>query len=425
MRVVALILAGGAGTRLSVLTEYRAKPAVPFAGRYRIIDFTLSNCVNSGIYTVGVLTQYQPHSLIQHLGLGRPWDLDRSRGGLRILHPYVGRHRQLWYTGTADAVYQNLDYIASQRADTVLILSGDHIYKMDYRPLLQYHREKGADLTVAVMNVPLEETHRFGILTTNRQGRVVEFHEKPQTRDKGTLANMGIYVFSAEVLHRRLTELRAQHEDLDFGKHVIPAMVEQEDRVYAYPFDGYWVDVGTIASYWETSMALLDPEAPLRLYDRDWVIHTRSYERPPAKFGPQARVRQSLICNGCVIRGTVERSVLSPGVYVSPGAIVRDSVILRDTWIGPGAVLDRVIVDRDVTVGPGALVGWGEEMDVPNAQEPDKLNTGITVVGQGAHIPANVRVGRNVLVRPLVNEDAFARFGDTVPSGETVGEVTP
>ncbi len=421
MRVVALILAGGAGTRLSVLTEHRAKPAVPFAGRYRIIDFTLSNCVNSGIYTVGVLTQYQPHSLIQHIGLGRPWDLDRSRGGVRILHPYVGRERQLWYRGTADAVYQNLDYIASQRADTVLVLSGDHIYKMDYRPLLQFHREKGADLTVAVMNVPLEETHRFGILSTNRQGRVVAFHEKPQTRDKGTLANMGIYVFSAPVLAERLAQLREQHEDLDFGQHVIPAMVAGGDRVYAYPFEGYWVDVGTIAAYWETSMALLDPNAPLQLYDRQWIIHTRSYERPAAKLGPQARVRRSLICNGCVVRGEVTRSVLGPGVYVSPGAVVRESVIMNDTWIGPGAVLDRVIVDKGVVIGAGAMVGSGNEMDIPNTQEPDKLNTGITVVGRNAHIPANVRVGRNVLVRPDAGDEEFAPFGETVPSGETVG----
>ncbi len=420
MRVVAMILAGGAGTRLTVLSEHRAKPAVPFAGRYRIIDFTLSNCVNSGIYDVGVLTQYRPHSLIEHIGIGRPWDLDRTRGGVHILQPYQGRKGKLWYSGTADAVYQNLDFIERSRANTVLVLSGDHIYKMDYRPFLTLHREKGADLTVAVMHVPVEETHRFGILTVNRQGRVTEFHEKPKDRDKGTLANMGIYAFRADVLAERLTELAAQYEDLDFGKHVIPAMIERGDKVYAFTFDGYWVDVGTIAAYWGTSMALLDPDAPLGLYDREWVIHTRSYERPAAKYGPQARVRQSMVCNGCVIRGEVERSVLSPGVYVSPGAVVRESVVMNDTWIGPGAVLDRVIVDKNVVVGSGALLGWGEEFDVPNELEPDKLNTGITVVGKGAHIPANVRVGRNVLIRPDVNEEAFAAFGDTVPAGATV-----
>ncbi len=421
MRVVAMILAGGAGTRLTVLSEQRAKPAVPFAGRYRIIDFTLSNTVNSGIYTVGVLTQYLPRSLIEHIGIGRPWDLDRSRGGVHILQPYQGRGGQLWYKGTADAIYQNLNFIHDQRADTVLVLSGDHIYKMDYRPMLQLHREKNADLTIAVMNVPESETHRFGILTVNRNGRVTEFTEKPPTAEKGTLANMGIYVFRTAVLAQRLRELIQEHPDLDFGKHVIPYMVERKDRVYAFPFEGYWVDVGTIAAYWQTSMELLEPDSPLRLYDREWVIHTRSYERPAAKIGPQSRVHRSMVCNGAVVRGTVERSILSPGVYVSPGAVVRESVVMNNTWIGPGAILDKVIVDKWVVVGAGAVVGWGEDMDTPNALLPDKLNTGITVIGKGAHIPPNIRIGRNVLVASGVDEDAFAPFGDTVPSGETVG----
>jgi len=419
MRVVAMIMAGGAGTRLAVLSEKRAKPAVPFAGKYRIIDFTLSNCVNSGIFDVAVLTQYRPHSLNQHIGIGRPWDLDRARGGVRLLQPYQARRHQEWYRGTADAVLQNLDYVEERRADTVLILSGDHIYKMDYRPMLRFHQEKGADLTVAVMEVPLEETHRFGILTTNRLGRVIEFHEKPETRDKGTLANMGIYVFRADVLRERLPELAKEHLDLDFGKHVIPAMVER-DRVFAYPFEGYWVDVGTIQAYWETSMALLDPDSPLRLYDREWTIHTRSYERPLAKIGPQARVVQSMICNGCIVRGYVERSVLSPGVYVSPGARVRESVVMNDTWIGPGAVLDRVVVDKEVVVGSGAHLGWGDDLDVPNRLLGDQLSTGITVVGKAAHIPPNIRIGRNVLINADVDEEAFAPFGDLVPSGETV-----
>jgi len=420
MRVVAMIMAGGAGTRLTVLSEKRAKPAVPFAGKYRIIDFTLSNCVNSGIYNIAVLTQYRPHSLNRHIGIGRPWDLDRTHGGVRLLQPYQARRHQEWYRGTADAVLQNLSYIEEQRADTVLVLSGDHIYKMDYRPMLRFHQEKEADLTVAVMNVPPEETHRFGILTTNRQGRVIEFHEKPKTPEKGTLANMGVYVFRADVLSRRLPEYAQEHPDLDFGKHVIPAMVEGDDRVYAYPFQGYWVDVGTVQAYWETSMALLAPDSPLHLYDRDWVIHTRSYERPPAKIGPQARVVQSMICNGSIVRGHVERSVLSPGVYVSPGAIVRESVVMNDTWIGPGAVLDRAILDKEVVVGSGAHVGYGEDSNVPNKTFGELLSTGITVVGKAAHIPPNIRIGRNVLISAEVDEDAFAPFGDTVPSGESV-----
>ncbi len=420
MRVVAMIMAGGAGTRLAILSEKRAKPAVPFAGRYRIIDFTLSNCVNSGIFDIAVLTQYRPHSLNEHIGIGRPWDLDRTFGGVRLLQPYQARRHQEWYRGTADAVLQNLNYIEERRADTVLILSGDHIYKMDYRPMLSFHQEKEADLTVAVMNVPLEETDRFGIMTTNRLGRVTEFHEKPKTRDKGTLASMGIYVFRADALRERLLESVKEHADLDFGKHVIPAMIEK-DKVFAYPFEGYWVDVGTIQAYWETSMALLDPDSPLRLYDREWTIHTRSYERPPAKTGPQSRVVRSMICNGCVIRGHVERSVLSPGVYVSPGAVVRESVVMNDTWIGPGAVLDRVIVDKSVVIGSGAHIGWGEDAGVPNKLLNELLNTGITLVGKAAHIPANIRIGRNVLINTDVDEEAFAKFGDTVPSGEVVG----
>lgn len=419
MRVVAMIMAGGAGTRLTVLSEKRAKPAVPFAGRYRIIDFTLSNCVNSGIFDVAVLTQYRPHSLNRHIGIGRPWDLDRARGGVRLLQPYQGRGHQEWYRGTADAVMQNLDYIEEHRADTVLILSGDHIYKMDYRPMLRFHQEKEADLSVAVMDVPLEETRRFGIMTTNRLGRITEFHEKPETPDYGTLASMGIYVFRADVLRERLRESAEEHPDLDFGKHVIPTTIEQ-NKVFAYPFEDYWVDVGTVQAYWETSMELLDPESPLRLYDRDWVVHTRSYERPTAKIGPQAHVRRSMICNGCIVRGQVQRSVLSPGVYVSPGAIVRESVVMNDTWIGPGAVLDHVIVDKDVVVGSGARLGWGDDFDVPNKVLSDKLNTGVTVVGKASHIPSNIRIGRNVLINTDVDEEAFASFGDAVPSGETI-----
>jgi glucose-1-phosphate adenylyltransferase len=419
MRVVAMIMAGGEGTRLTVLSEKRAKPAVPFAGKYRIIDFTLSNCVNSGIFDVAILTQYRPHSLNQHIGIGRSWDLDRAHGGVRLLQPYQGRGYQEWYRGTADAVLQNLNYVRNSRADTVVILSGDHIYKMDYRPMLSYHQEKEADLTVGVMNVPLEETDRFGIMTTNRLGRIIEFHEKPKTRDKGTLASMGVYVFEADVLRERLLEGAKEHADLDFGKHVIPGMIEK-DKVFAYAFEGYWVDVGTVHAYWETSMALLDPDSPLRLYDREWVIHTPSYERPPAKIGPQARSIQSMICNGCIVRGQVEHSVLSPGVYVSPGAIVRESVVMNDTWIGPGAVLDRVVIDKEVVIGSGAHVGCGDDVDVPNKVLGDRLSTGITVVGKSAHIPPNICIGRNVLINADVDEEAFAPFGDRMPSGETV-----
>ncbi len=419
MQTLAVLMAGGAGTRLTVLSDKRSKPAVPFAGKYRIIDFTLSNCVNSGIYDVAVLTQYRPHSLNTHIGIGKPWDLDRQRGGVHLRQPYQGSSADLdWYRGTADAVYRNLDFIQEKNPDLVLILSGDHIYKMDYRPMLTYHREKGADLTVGVMEVPLEETDRFGIMTVNRNMRITEFHEKPKERDKGTLASMGIYIFDTDILVQRLSEGRPESPRIDFGKDVIPSMIAQ-DKVYAYPFEGYWVDVGTIQSFWETNLALsgADDGNTLKLHDPDWVIHTRSEERPPVKLGPQAQVINSLISNGCVIRGRVENSVLSPGVYVSPGAVVRDSVLINDTWIGPGAIIDRAIIDENVVIGAGTKLGYGEDR-TPNQAMPDRLNTGITVVGSGAHIPGGLTIGRNVLINCDRLESDFP--GAEIPSGETV-----
>lgn len=417
MRVVALIMAGGEGARLSVLSEKRAKPSVPFAGKFRIIDFPLSNCVNSGIFDVAVLTQYQPHSLNGHIGNGKPWDLDRSNGGVQLLQPYQGRNEEGWYQGTSDAVLQNINYIRERRADLVVILSGDHIYKMDYAPMIEFHLQQKADLTVGVMHVPLDETDRFGIMTVNEAMEVVEFTEKPKQRDKGTLANMGIYVFNADALIQALTTQDNGVARTDFGKHVIPSMVAA-DRVVAYPFSGYWVDVGTIDSYWRTSMELLDPTNTLNLYDPDWVLHTRSEERPPAKIGPGAMVNQSMVCNGCTVLGTVERSVLSPGVYVAPGAIVRDSVIMTDTWIGPGSVIDKVIIDKQVVVGANAVVGYGDDLLTPNAKQPDKVNTGISVIGKNAHIPADCRIGRNVVVNADCREADFPTLD--VRSGMTI-----
>jgi len=411
-----MLMAGGAGTRLTVLSDYRAKPAVPFAGKFRIIDFTLSNCVNSGIYDVAVLTQYRPHLLNAHIGIGKPWDLDRQRGGVHLRQPYLGRAASDWYRGTADAVYQNLDFILEKRADTVLVLSGDHVYKMDYRPMLAFHNKANADLTVAVRDVPLEETHRFGIMTVDEDMQIIEFTEKPPNRDKGTLASMGIYVFKTDVLVEHLKTIHSEVADLDFGKHVIPKMIGQ-GRVNAYRFEGYWVDVGTVHAYWETNLEMAQPVPPLDLYDPDWVIHTRDQERPPVKIGPQGRVVNSLVSNGCVIRGTVEHSVLSPGVYVSPGAVVREAVILNDTWIGPGAMIDTAILDADAVVGPSATVGYGDD-NTPNHELPDRLNTGITVIGERARIPGGYRLGRNVLVHPDRNENDFPE--PVLPSGETV-----
>jgi glucose-1-phosphate adenylyltransferase len=418
MRTIAMILAGGEGTRLTVLSEERAKPAVPFAGKFRIIDFTISNCVNSGIYTVGILTQYRPHSLNDHIGIGKPWDLDRSRGGVRLLQPYQARQGQNWYAGTADAIYQNFNFIHENRADNVVILSGDHIYKMDYRPMIDYHLAKGADLTVGVMPVPLEEKHRFGIMMVDDEQRIVQFYEKPKNRDKGNLASMGIYVFNAHTLERRLGEGRPEAPRNDFGKDIIPAMIGAGDNVFAYRFEGYWVDVGTVDAYWTTSLELLGPSPALDLYSDKWPILTKSEERPPVKVGPQAKIVNSMVSNGCIVRGLVVNSVLSPGVYVSPGAVVQDSVVMNDSWIGPGARLDRVVVDKKVVVGAGAVVGTGDST-VPNEQMPDRLFAGITVVGKHAYVPDGAQVGRNVLINSGRNETDFPS-DKVVADGKTV-----
>jgi glucose-1-phosphate adenylyltransferase len=418
MSTVAMILAGGEGTRLTVLSEERAKPAVPFAGKFRIIDFTLSNCVNSGIFAVGVLTQYRPHSLNDHIGIGKPWDLDRSRGGVRLLQPYQGRQGQAWYAGTADAIYQNLSFFRQNRADLAVILSGDHIYKMDYRPMIEEHLAQNADLTIAVMPVPLEETHRFGIMQVDESKRIVEFFEKPKNRDKGNLASMGIYVFNVGVLERRLSEGRPERPPNDFGKDVIPAMIAAGDRVIAYEFKDYWVDVGTIDSYWATSLELLQPSAKLDLYTDNWPIHTRSEERPPAKLGPQARVLSSMVSNGCVVRGHVVNSVLSPGVYVGPGALVKDSVVMNDAWIGPGARVDKSVLDKSVIVGAGAVVGEGNDATV-NEQMPDRLFAGITVIGKHAVVPDRSHIGRNVLINSNRDIGDFPADG-VVADGKTI-----
>jgi glucose-1-phosphate adenylyltransferase len=423
--VAAVILAGGQGERLSVLSAQRAKPAVPFAGKYRIIDFTLSNCVNSGIYRVAVLTQYRPHSLNDHIGIGRPWDLDRMRGGVRMLQPYLGRKGSDWYRGTADAVYQNLSSLADWRADTLLILSGDHVYKMDYNTMLAFHDERKADATVAVMQVPMDEAHRFGTLVAGADGRVIGFEEKPP-QPRSNLISMGIYVFDRDVLVRRLEEdARTAGSKRDFGRDIVPRMVEM-DRVYAYPFRGYWRDVGTIQTYWESNMGLLNEPPDFDLYDSDWVIHTRSEERPPARVTDRGRIVRSLISHGSIINGLVEHSVLSPGVFVAEGAVVRDSILFPDCIVGPGSVVDRAILDKHVVVGADVRLGDGNDTR-PNRTQPRNLQSGITVVGKGARIPTGLRIGRNCLIAADVIERDFQRLlasnghlAGELKSGETV-----
>ena len=416
MDVFSIILAGGEGSRLSILAEKRAKPAMPFAGKYRIIDFTLSNCANSGLSDIAVLTQYRPHSLNEHIGTGRPWDLDRTRGGVRIWQPYRGRRDQDWYRGTSDALYQNRSFIASANCDTLLVLSGDHIYKQDYRTMLRQHEQSGADVTIAVMDVPADETHRFGIMSTGADNRIREFHEKPKTF-KGTLASMGIYVFRTEYLLRKLEEDgRDPSSAHDFGRNIIPAMIE-EQNVFAYPFSGYWVDVGTIPAYWQTNLDLLGDTPELDLHDEQWTIHTRSEERPPVKLLDGSEVKRSLISNGCVVAGTVINSILSPGVRIEAGAEVRDSIILNDTIIEAGARIDRCILDKQIVVGRDAVVGHGEDMTA-NQQEPSNIQTGITIVGKDAEIPVGVRIGRNCRIDPNVRSRHYE--GREVTSGQTV-----
>ena len=414
-RAFAMIMAGGESQDLSVLTEIRSEPSVPFGGKYRLIDFPLSNCVNSGITNVAVLTQYRPRSLNDHIGIGKPWDLDRASGGVRLLQPYRGGPYGDWQQGSADAVRRNLDYVAQQHEEYVLILSGRHVSVMGYRPLIQHHAQTEADVTVAVRRVNLHETHRFGIVSTAADGRIVEFQEKPR-RSPRNLASMGIYVFRRDFL----IELLAGSSHVDFGYHILPALLEENRRVQSYTFPGYWADISTVQSYWEANMSLMAEEPALDLYDPQWVIHTRSEERAPVKLGPVADVDGTLLSNGCQIDGTVERSVLSPGVRVAEGAIVRDSIILNDTIIGPGVVVDRCIVDKGVVIEEGAQVGHGDN-NKPNAALPERLNTGITVIGKGSRIPASISIGRNVVVHPFSGDEAFGKR-KSIRSGSDVGK---
>jgi len=415
---MALILAGGEGERLSILSSVRAKPAVPFGGKYRIIDFSLSNCVNSDITDVLVLTQYNPRSLNDHIGLGRPWDLDRNRGGVKLLQPYIARGRVAeWYRGTADAVLRNLNVIEHSDADTIVVLAGDHIYKMDYQPFVQAHRRRRADVTIAVRRVPLIDATRMGILALDDADRVTDWQEKPK-QPRSDLASMGVYVFSKRALRRWLRE-----DLIDFGGNVIPAMLADGARVFGYRFSGYWQDVGTIQSFWEANLALVEDHPELDLYDPDWVIHTKSEERAPAKVGATAQIHRSLISHGCVIDGTVVNSVLSPGVRVDVGAVVRDSIVMFDSVIRAGAVVDRAILDKEVVVGQGAIVGEGPYDGPPNKQEPSRLNTGITVVGKQSIVPRGARLGRNVRVGSEVRSSDFVTR--TVRAGGSVDRLSP
>lgn len=366
--MIAMILAGGQGSRLGILTKGIAKPAVPFGGKYKIIDFPLSNCSNSGIDTVGVLTQYQPFILNTHIGIGTPWDLDRHTGGVSILPPYMTDNGADWYKGTANAIYQNMNYIDSYNPDYVLILSGDHIYKMDYAKMLEFHKENGADATIAVLDVPFDEASRFGIMNARENYEIYEFEEKPK-HPKSTLASMGIYIFNWEVLRQFLIkDEKDKNSSNDFGKNVIPSMLEAGKRMFAYPFKGYWKDVGTIESLWQANMDLLDENNELNIYDKSWKIYTVSPILPPQHIGENSRVSNSLISDGCEIYGEVVNSVLFPGVYIAEGAKVVDSVIMSNTKIKADSSVTKAITGGDVIIGENIKLGDGIT---------------ITVVGEG------------------------------------------
>ena len=401
--MIAMLLAGGQGSRLGVLTSKVAKPAVAFGGKYRIIDFPLSNCINSGIDTVGVLTQYQPLRLNTHIGIGIPWDLDRNVGGISILPPYEGNGKSEWYTGTANAIYQNIEYIDSFNPDYVLILGGDHIYKMDYEVMLDYHKSKNADLTIAAMPVPIEEASRFGVIITDENNRIDDFEEKP-AHPRSNLANMGIYIFNWPVLREALIEMKDIPE-CDFGKHIIPKIHADGKRLFCYEYNGYWKDVGTLGSYWEANMELIDIIPVFNLYEEFWRIYTKSDILPPQYVAANAVVSRSIIGEGAEIYGEVYNSVIGPGVVIAEGAVVRDSIIMKNTVIGAGAQITKAIIAEDSEVGERVVMGVGEFA-------PSKLSEKIyafdlVTVGERTYIPADVTIGKNVAISGVTTPEDY------------------
>ena len=408
--MIAMLLAGGQGSRLGVLTSKMAKPAVAFGGKYRIIDFPLSNCINSGIDTVGVLTQYQPLRLNTHIGIGIPWDLDRNVGGVTVLPPYEKSTNSEWYTGTANAIYQNLEYMEQYNPDYVLILSGDHIYKMDYKIMLDYHKANNADITIAAMPVPIEEAKRFGIVVTDDDNRITEFEEKPEN-PKSNLASMGIYIFSWKVLKNALIALKDQNE-CDFGKHVIPYCFENNKRLFAYEYNGYWKDVGTLNLYWEANMELIDIIPVFNLYEEFWKIYTRTDAIPPQYISSDAFIEKSIIGDGSEIYGKVYNSVIGSGVVIEEGAVVRDSIIMQDTVIGKNTSVEKAIIAEEVVIGDNVEIGVGEEAE--NVLKPKIYNSGLVTIGECTVIPDGVKIGKNTAVSGETKPEDY-------PNGELVG----
>lgn len=415
--MIAMLLAGGQGSRLGVLTADVAKPAVSFGGKYRIIDFPLSNCINSGVDTVGVLTQYQPLRLNTHIGIGIPWDLDRNVGGVSILPPYEKSTSSEWYTGTANAIYQNLRYMEQYNPDYVLILGGDHIYKMDYEVMLDFHKANNADVTLATIPVPLEEASRFGVVITDEHKKIQEFEEKPE-HPRSNLASMGIYIFSWPVLREALLKLKDQPA-CDFGKHIIPYCHEQGKRIFAYEYNGYWKDVGTLGSYWESNMELIDLIPVFNLYEEFWKIYTKSDRIPPQYIAKDAVVDKAIIGEGSEIYGEVHNSVIGCGVTIEKGAVVRDSIIMSSTTIGAGTTVDKSIIAEGVTVGKNCELGIGEEKE--NKVKPSVYAFGLVTIGEDSVIPDGVKIGKNTAISGITEPADYPN--GLLDGGETLIKV--
>lgn len=410
-KLLAFILAGGRGERLSVLSQERAKPAIPFAGKYRIIDFTLSNCVNSGIHNVAILTQYQPSSITEHVGIGTPWGLVPPNWGVKILQPFPAPERgRDWYKGTADAVFQNLDRIEQEKVEEVLILSGDHVYKMDYTPMIEFHQDNHADVTMAVTRIPEEDLHRFGTVVVDEKGRAIQFEEKVKN-PKSDLASMGVYVFKKRILRAWLEG----SDGFDFGNHIFPQRVGT-GQIFTYRYNDYWRDIGTISSYWQANIDMLWMPRSF-LYDKEWPIHTNESAQPPSLMSSNANVANSLLSSGCSVDGRITHSVISPGVTISENAVIKDSVIMNGCYIGKGSIVEHSIIDEDVVIGDDCKIGVGNDCR-PNRRFPKMLDYGLTVIGTSARIPSGITIGRNCIIYSRVVEDNF--LNTDVPSGITV-----
>lgn len=412
--MIAMLLAGGQGSRLGILTSKLAKPAVAFGGKYKIIDFPLSNCINSGIDTVGVLTQYQPLRLNQHIGIGIPWDLDRNVGGVTVLPPYEKSSNSEWYSGTANAIYQNLEFMEYYNPDYVLILSGDHIYKMDYEMMLDYHKKQEAKITIATIEVPMEEASRFGVVITDEDGRITEFEEKPE-HPRSNKASMGIYIFDWAVLKESLTTLSEQ-PGCDFGKHIIPYCHERGDKICAYEYQGYWKDVGTLASYWEANMELISIIPEFNLYEEFWRIYTKSDTLPPQYISDSSKVSGCIIGEGTEIYGEVYNSVIGSGVTVGEGTVIRDSIIMNNVDIGNRVEIQKAIIAENVKIEDDVKMGVFEE--APNQIASHIYNYGLVTVGEQTRIPSGIKIGKNVAIKGFTTvedyDDGILKSGETL-----------